>query len=152
MPNDRRHRQVASAIREELVTIARKDISDPRLERVGMITFSGVELTQDLRNATVWVAFMGKQEKDADVQDALKALQSSAQFIHRLLIKRISMKVHPHLSFKFDKGFDRAAVVNEALHEASAVEKETAKFRETTGVSVEPSKPYRKPRRSSEEE
>jgi ribosome-binding factor A len=152
MANDRRHRQVASAIREELVTIARKDISDPRLERVGMITFSGVDLTPDLRNATVWVAFMGKQENDPEVKEALKALQSSSQFIHRLLIKRISMKVHPHLSFKYDKGFDRAAVVNQALHEAGAVEKETAKFRETLGADEESPSPYRKPRRSSEEE
>lgn len=150
--NSRRHRQVASAIRDELVTIARKDISDPRLERVGMITFSGVDLTPDLRNATVWVAFMGKQEGDADVQEALKALQSSAQFIHRLLIKRIPMKMHPHLSFKFDKGFDRAATVNMALHEASAVEQETAKFREENQLSDEPSNPYRKKKSDREEE
>ena len=150
--NSRRHRQVASAIREELVTIARKDISDPRLERVGMITFSGVDLTPDLRNATVWVAFMGKQEGDADVQEALKALQSSAQFIHRLLIKRIPMKIHPLLSFKFDKGFDRAATVNMALHEAADVEKETAKFREENQLSDKPSNPYRKKKSDREEE
>ncbi|HEY8279135.1 MAG TPA: 30S ribosome-binding factor RbfA [Bdellovibrionota bacterium] len=127
-PN-RRHRQIANAIRDELVTIARKDISDPQLERVGMVTFSGVELTEDLRNGTVWVAFMGKDEKAKDVQGALEALNRSAKFIHRLLIKRLPMKVHPHLQFKFDRGFDRAAVVGKALSEAAEVEKRTQEER-----------------------
>lgn len=128
-PN-RRHRQIAGAIRDELVTIARKDISDPHLERVGMVTFSGVDLTEDLRNATVWCAFMGKEEKAKDVQAALEALNRSAKFIHRLLIKRLPMKVHPQLYFKYDHGFDRAATVGKALQSAAEVEKETQKQRE----------------------
>lgn len=127
-PN-RRHRQIANAIRDELVTIARKDISDPHLEKVGMVTFSGVELTEDMRNATVYVAFMGKDEKNKDVQAALGALNRSAKFIHRLFIKRLPMKVHPIPVFRFDNGFDRAAVVGKALQEASEVEKETQRQR-----------------------
>jgi ribosome-binding factor A len=127
-PN-RRHLQVANAIREELVTIARKDISDPRLEKVGMVTFSAIDLTPDLRNATVWVAFMGKAKNDPEVKDALDALNSASKFIHRLLIKRIPIKVHPQLLFKFDRGFDRAVEVNKALQEAAEVERDTAKVR-----------------------
>lgn len=126
---NRRHRQIANAIREELVMIARKDLSDPHLEKVGMITFSGVDLTEDLRNGTVWCAFMGKEEKSKSVQAALEALNRSSKFIHRLLIKRLHMKVHPVLTFKFDRGFDRAAVVGQALSEAAEVEKETARVR-----------------------
>ena len=139
MPDStRRHRQVANAIREEIVTIVRKDISDPRLEKVGMITISGVELTPDLRNANVWVSFMGKEEKNPDVKAALKALESAGSFIHRLLIKRIPMKMHPHLHFKFDNMFDRASVVNKALHEAADLEKETASYRAEHPETVEP--------------
>lgn len=127
MPDpNRRHRQVSEAIRDELVTIIRKDISDPRLEAVGFITVSGVELASDMKDATVWVSFMGKEEKDPQVQEAIAALRSAANFIHRLLIKRIPMKMHPRLSFKFDKMFDRAATVSKALAEAAEVERETA--------------------------
>ncbi|RZA09766.1 MAG: 30S ribosome-binding factor RbfA [Proteobacteria bacterium] len=150
--NNRRNRQVASAIREELVAMARDDISDPRLRAVGMITFSGVDLTPDLKNATVWVSFMGKSEENGDVQKALKALRSSAKFMHRLLIKRIPMKSHPHLTFKYDNGFDRAAVVNVALNEAAALEKETAKVREELPQDEAAASPYRKSRREPEEE
>ncbi len=120
----RRSRQVANAIREELVSIARKEISDPRLERVGMVTFSGVVLSADHKNATVYVSFMGKEENSVEVQDAIKALQSAAGFIHRLLLKRISMKSHPKLYFKYDRMFERADTVQIALREAA--EKELA--------------------------
>jgi ribosome-binding factor A len=130
MSENRRHRQIANAIREELVTIARKDLNDPSIEKVGFITFSGVELSEDVRDGTVWVAFMGKEEKSKSVQAALEALNRSSPFIHRLLIKRLPMKVHPRLTFRFDNGFDRAAVVGKALAEAAEVEKETKKQRE----------------------
>lgn len=123
---NRRHRQIAEAIRDELVTIARRDISDPRLERVGMITFSGVDLSEDLRSATVWVSFMGKEEGAEDVREAIEALRSANGFIHRLLIKRIPMKIHPHLTFRFDRTFDRSSLVQKALKEAAEVERETA--------------------------
>jgi ribosome-binding factor A len=122
----RRTRQVANAIRAELVSIALRDISDPRLERVGMITFSEVVLSTDHKNATVYVSFMGKEEKSQEVQDAMKALQSAAGFIHRLLLKRIAMKSHPKLYFKFDPMFDRAAVVQGALQEAAEKERTAA--------------------------
>ncbi len=129
----RRQRQIANAIREELVTILRKDLSDPHVEKVGFITLSEVDLTEDLRGATVWVAFMGKNEKDKDVQAALGALNRSSKFIHRLLIKRLPMKLHPIPFFRFDNGFDRAAVVGKALQEASDVEKETKRQRDLQG-------------------
>lgn len=131
----RRHKQVANAIRQELVTIIRKDISDPRLEAAGMLTISGIEVAEDMRNATVWVSFMGKDENSKAVKGAMLALRSAGKFIHRLLIKRIPMKVHPQLSFKFDNMFDRAAVISEALHEAAGVEKETAAFRDANGIT-----------------
>jgi ribosome-binding factor A len=151
--NNRRQRQVTNAIREELVTIIRKDISDPRLEMAGMITISGVDLTEDMRNATVWVSFMGKEEKSKEVKGAMEALRSAEKFVHRLLIKRISMKVHPHLNFKFDHMFDRAAIASSALHEASAVEKETAAYRKEHGIDPEEAaiSGQRLPRKTEEE-
>jgi ribosome-binding factor A len=84
-PN-RRNRQLTNAIRNELVAIVRDDLNDPNIAKVGMITFASVDLSEDLRDGTVWVAFMGKEEKAKSVQLALKALNRSTKFIHRLLI------------------------------------------------------------------
>jgi ribosome-binding factor A len=131
--DNRRHRQIADAIRDELSVIMRREISHPNIEKVGMITISGVDLAPDGRDATVWLSFMGKEEKAQDVQDALVALKNSSGFMHRLLIKRLPMKIHPKLTFKFDKIFDRAMVVNKALNEAAEVEKAAKKIKEENG-------------------
>ena len=125
----RRSLQVAQAIRNELVDIARRELNDPRIDRVGMITFAQVELSPDHREATVWVSFMGKAKDAEDVKEAIKALNSASGFIHRSIIKRIPMKVHPRFHFKYDESFDKAAKVNAALHEAAQVEEEAAKVK-----------------------
>ncbi|NUM87667.1 MAG: 30S ribosome-binding factor RbfA [Bdellovibrionales bacterium] len=111
----RRTRQVASAIREELADIVRREINDPRIETVGFVTISEVQISPDHRDGLVWVAFMGKEEKSREVQDALAALNSSSGYIHKLLVKRIPVKALPRLRFKFDRGFDRAAEIDLAF-------------------------------------
>jgi ribosome-binding factor A len=85
------------------------------------------------------------------VRAALAALQSAASYMHRLLIKRIPMKMHPRLNFKFDKMFDRAAVVNEALAGAAALENETSEFRKEHGAEGE-EPVYRKKKGETESE
>src|ERR1700733_11222631 len=86
-PESRRQRQIANAIREELVMIFRRDINDPALEAVGFITISGVELAPDMRNGSVWVAFMGKSADEKYVKAAIEAMNGASRFIQRLLIK-----------------------------------------------------------------
>ena len=121
--SSRRSQQVATAIRDELVEITRKEINDPRIERVGFVTFSEVKLSPDHRNATVFVSFMGKDENSPEVKDALKALQSASAYFHRALVKRLRMKSHPHLIFKYDRGFDKAAELAPAFHKLDAEKK-----------------------------
>lgn len=120
----RRTRQMSNAIRDELVKMISREISDPRVERVGMITVSGIKLSPDHKNAMVFVSFMGKDEKSTEVQEALQALESASGYFHRLLLKRLRTKNVPQLSFRFDSLFDRAATVQTALKEAA--EKEIA--------------------------
>ncbi|MCO5143511.1 MAG: 30S ribosome-binding factor RbfA [Oligoflexia bacterium] len=127
----KRTKQISNSIRSELVSIARTEIHDPKLQKVGMITFSNVDLSPDLRNGTVWVSFMGKKESDKDVQEALEALNRASGFIHRLLIKRIPIKIHPHLLFKYDAMFDNAATVSIAFQSAESLEKETSEYRKS---------------------
>ena len=127
---NRRTRQVANLIREELVDITRREIHDPRVTNVGMITFSSVDLSPDRRNATVYVSFMGQEADSETVKGALAALRSASGFYHRLLVKRLKMRNIPQLIFRYDQGFDRAAVIQSALKEAEDIEKETKKVRD----------------------
>ncbi len=120
----RRTRQVANAVREELVQMIHRDLNDPRIQQVGMITVSGVKLSPDHKNATVYVSFMGKEEKSPEVIAALVALQSATGFFHRSLLKRLQVKAVPRLIFRYDSLFDNASSIQIALSEAA--EKEAA--------------------------
>ena len=131
----RRTRQLASLIRDELVQIAQRELNDPRIAKVGMLTFSGIEISPDHRNAMVYMSFMGQEEKSPAVQDALAALASASGFFHRQLLKRLQVKAVPKLQFRFDSMFDKAATINVALKEAAEVEKEAAEEKQKLGSS-----------------
>jgi len=120
----RRTRQMSSAIRDEVVKIIQREISDPRVTQVGMITVSGIKLSPDHKNAMIFVSFMGKEEKSLDVQNALAGLTAATGFFHRLLLKRLQTKNVPQLIFRYDPLFDKADIVQKALTEAA--EKEAA--------------------------
>lgn len=122
----RRTRQVAGAIRDELVQITQRELNDPRISAVGMVTYSGIELSPDHRNATVYVSFMGEAKSSPKVKEALAALAHAGGFFRSALHKRLSMKVIPHLRFVYDPMFDRAATINVALREAADVEAQAA--------------------------
>lgn len=95
----RRSRQLASAIRDELVQITQRELNDPRLKAVGMITFSGVELSSDHKNANVFVSSMGQPKDSPQVKAAFQALESAAGLYRRFLLKRLATKAVPQLRF-----------------------------------------------------
>lgn len=119
--HSRRTRQVAQEIKRWLVQICQRELSDPRLAQVGMITFSEVDLSPDYRNATVYVAFMGIDKSSNAAKEALSALQSASGFFHRSIMQKMSLRVGPRFLFKHDDLFDKAAVVGAALDRAKQV-------------------------------
>jgi ribosome-binding factor A len=86
-------------------------LSDPRL---GMVTITGVEVTGDLRQATVYYSALGRtgtgkqrrdvvDELDAEQQLELdQALKSAAPHLRTELGRQVRMKYTPELVFKVD--------------------------------------------------
>lgn len=122
MTMSRRSKQVASAIKQELADLLLREVSDPRIQAVGWVTISEIQIAPDHRNATVYVSFMGKEEKSKEVQDALEALKSASGFLHRALMKRLALKAIPVLIFRYDRSFDHAEKVARAFAEAEEAE------------------------------
>lgn len=106
-----RSKKVAAQIQRELSTILMREVDDPRVRGVGMITVSSVALAGDFRNATVFVAFMGESESPEKRKAAVAGLNSAAGFIRTSLMKKLGTKVTPLLHFRYDSGFDNAARV-----------------------------------------
>ena len=102
MPSQRQLR-VGELIRRELADIlARQEIHDPELNRFS-ITVGEVQMTSDLKIATVYMLPLGGDQAD----DALEVLTRNAPNLRRKIDKRISLKFSPSFRFKIDDTFDR---------------------------------------------
>jgi ribosome-binding factor A len=67
------------------------------------ITVSEVRMSQDLRQATVFVMPLG----GAGREEALAALEAAKGELRRAVTRRVRLKFAPELRFRLDESFDR---------------------------------------------
>jgi ribosome-binding factor A len=96
----KRSERVSDMIRQVIGEMLLRDLSDPRLASV---TITGVEVTEDLKIATVFFSAMGKQAQE---EAALHGLQSAGGYIKKRLGKELRLRVVPDLFFKVDRTFE----------------------------------------------
>jgi len=106
-----RHDKITEAIRKEISMILHRELKDPRL---GFVTITRVELTQDLRTARVFFSVLGKEE---DYKKTKEALDSALGFIRRLIAQRINLRFAPEIVFKGDKSSEYSVRIQEVLDE-----------------------------------
>ena len=106
-----RYDRVAQALKKEISNIIHDELQDPRL---GFVTITGVELTQDLRYAKVFFSVLGKEE---EYKKTKEALDSALGFIRRLIAQRIKLRLVPEISFKEDRSAEYSIRIQEALDE-----------------------------------
>jgi len=127
-----RMQRVNEALREVLSTVIGRGVKDPR---VGFVTVTGVEATNDLRQARVYVSIMG----DADQrEESMKGLRSAEGFLQGIINDELHLKRTPALEFVYDESVDRGLRINELLRAQSALLTETGEDTEAvadTGVA-----------------
>lgn len=106
----RRIQRVSEEIRERLAGIV-AELKDPR---IGFVTVTRVELTDDLGAARVYVGILGEEKTR---QETLKVLKGSAGFVRRQLAQRTRLRTVPEILFEYDKGLDAADRVARILSE-----------------------------------
>ena len=84
-------------------------VRDPRVKGV---TVTGVEMTPDMRSATVHVSVMGSP---AEEQLALRGLASSAGFLQAQIADKIDTRYTPRLRFEIDKGVKQSLEIARVL-------------------------------------
>jgi len=107
--NDRRQRQVAELIHQEISLLIQRQVRDPRL---GSITVTGVEVTPDLRLAHIYVSVLGGDYEEAQ---ALVGLKSAAGFFRHELGSVLTLRFIPELSFRLDKTLEQALRIDQLL-------------------------------------
>lgn len=108
--DNRRADRVAAYIREEAATFLTSDAKDPRL--TGFVTVTGVDVTSDLRHATVFVSVMGSDEQRRSTIDGLASV---ASHLRARLAKQLRLRFAPEIAFRVDPSVERAARIETLL-------------------------------------
>lgn len=97
-------------LREEITGIIGREVQDPR---VGFVTVTSVDVSADLRHATVWVSVIGSADER---RETLRALGRAMPFVRRRLgvlrLRRI-----PELHLRHDAAVERGTRVLEILND-----------------------------------
>ncbi|UCG14421.1 MAG: 30S ribosome-binding factor RbfA [Deltaproteobacteria bacterium] len=88
--------RVADLILKELAEVLLRKVKDPRLAG---ITLTDVEVSADLRHATVFYSLLGDDEGKVA---AAEGLESARGFVKRELGKRLQLRRMPDIGFRFD--------------------------------------------------
>ena len=91
--------RVNDLLREEIALIVMRRIKDPR---VGFLTITGVEVTEDLKIARVFISVLDRAHRE----ETLSVLNAASGFIRSELSKKVKMKFIPQLEFHIDSSID----------------------------------------------
>jgi len=107
----KRSDRVKEVIREEISQMLMGAIKDPR---IGFATLTRVELSDDLRNAKIFVSVMGSEEEK---KKTIKGLESASGFIRSELRKRMRLKFIPEIIFRLDTSIEHGEKIARILDE-----------------------------------
>ncbi|MCS7202974.1 MAG: 30S ribosome-binding factor RbfA [Thermodesulfovibrio sp.] len=106
----KRSQRLSVLLREEVADIILRKLKDPRL---GFITVTDVELSEDLKIAKVFVSVLKTEQKDI----TLKILNEAKGFVRNEIAKRLHIKVIPTFEFLFDESIERGFRIDALLRE-----------------------------------
>lgn len=105
--------RVEAQIQREIDDILLKLVSDPR---VAGVTVTGVKLTGDLQQATVYFSILSDDK--AKIDEAKAGLEKASGMIRREVGQRIRLFKVPTLAFKQDESVQYGARIDELLAKA----------------------------------
>ena len=113
MPKDfPRGRRVADQIQRELSEIIRLELKDPR---VGLVTITDVEVSQDNAHAKVFFTALGEPVQQ---EAAVRALNHATGFLRSELAQRLKLRTVPQLRFIYDISVERGMRLSELIDQA----------------------------------
>ncbi|MEM9233333.1 MAG: 30S ribosome-binding factor RbfA [Pseudomonadota bacterium] len=78
------------------------------------VTFTEVKISPDLKAATVFCAFLGKDDVDTEISQ----LNRASVAIRHVLGRKVQLKYTPSLVFRKDETFDEVARISALLKES----------------------------------
>lgn len=94
--------RVESLLKEEISRIIQKDFRS----NLGLISITGIKISKDLANATIFYSHLGSE---SERKKSFEKLKKSSAFIKKKLGKTIRLKRIPNLTFKIDHSLERGS-------------------------------------------
>jgi ribosome-binding factor A len=110
----KRSERLGELILAEISDLIRRDVKDPR---VGFVTFTRVEMSDDLRYAKVFVSSLGSEQEKART---LQGLSSATGYIRRHLGRALHLRYTPDLTFLIDGSLEHGAKIAQLLRQLHA--------------------------------
>jgi len=121
----KRSERVGEVILGEISRLLLREVKDPR---IGFVTLTGIDLTDDLRHAKVYISALG--DEDAR-QKTLEGLSSCAGFLRSRLGRELRLRYVPELAFHWDTSIAQGVRISQVIDELK-VSREAA-----VGVALE---------------
>jgi len=113
----KRSEKVAEAIHELISGMLVKGLKDPR---IGFATITGVKVTDDLHQATVYFTVIGSDEEKKATG---AGLASARGFIRKEMGKELHMRYVPELTFRYDESVEYGNRIESILKEIGTGDK-----------------------------
>lgn len=133
---NRRTQRINALVRQIIGEMLLKKISDPRIDPA-RTSVTRVEVAEDLLSGVVYISVMGTESEQ---RLAVSALSHAAGHIQELMMREMSLRHTPILTFKLDEDFKKTLktlnLIEQAMDEIRR--KEAAKGEAAGGAGEEP--------------
>jgi ribosome-binding factor A len=111
MSTHNRPERVAAVVQHLLAERFARGMRDPR---IGLVTITGVKMSPDLREATVYWTVHG----GADVRNhTAEGLQKARGYLRREISVELKLRVVPDLHFIYDEAIDRGERIEQLIRQ-----------------------------------
>ena len=108
--------QVAEELRKIISMILLDDLNEPRM---GFVTVTHIEVTDDLKYGRVFYSVLGNEEQKKSTEEALV---ENLSYIKRLAVQRINLKFAIDIKFEEDKSIDYGFKIDDILRQINKKE------------------------------
>ena len=105
-----RTNKVASLVQQIAAMSLRDHLAEPK------ITVTSVDVSPDLRHATVWVGIIHRDE--AELESLLAAATRQQGAVQRAVAAGLTTKFVPRIAIKHDTGADHAERINKLIYDS----------------------------------
>ena len=102
----KRSERIAALVKQELASVLARGLKDPR---VGFVTITDVQMSDDLKFARVFYSVLGTEAKCAETAEGL---EQACGFLQRNIANVLKLRLTPHLSFHLDRSLDEGMKIN----------------------------------------